>query len=273
MELIDTHCHIHAIESRDPDDYVAKKWHDAGIVDSLEVIAGARAAEVTRMICVGTELEDSRRAVSFAKRHKNVWASVGIHPHDGASFLHTAGAKEALVQLLNEKDEKLVAIGECGLDYYYEHSPKSDQIEMLEFQLDLANKHNLPVIFHIRDAFDDFWPIFDNFMGLKGVVHSFSSNTQVLEQILSRGLHVGLNGIMTFTKDQSQLDAAKNVPLERLLLETDAPYLTPKPFRGKVCKPEHTKLVALFLSELRGEPLEVVASTTTSNAQTLFGVQ
>jgi TatD DNase family protein len=198
---------------------------------------------------------------------------VGIHPHDGANFVHAPGSKEEFTTLIDPSNKKLVAIGECGLDYYYEHSSREDQIGLLEFQLQLAVEHDMPVIFHVRDAFDDFWPIFDNFKGLRGVVHSFSSTPQVLHEVLKRELHVGLNGIMTFTKDPLQLEAAKIVPRGKLLLETDAPYLTPKPFRGKVCKPEHTRLVAIFLSELRGESLEVIAQATTSNAQKLFGLQ
>lgn len=271
MEFVDTHCHIQAIGAGDR--HVAKRWHDGGVNDIQKVIDSAGEAGVSRMIAVGTELEDSRAAIECAKTYDNVWASVGVHPHDGADFLKLPGGKDELKELIDSNNPKLVALGECGLDYYYEHSPKEDQRELLEFQLDLAMQHKKPVILHIRDAFDDFWPIFDNFKGLRGVVHSFSTNPQILDQVLLRGLYVGLNGIMTFTGDENQLEAAKAVPLDRLLLETDAPYLTPKPFRGKICRPEHTKLVAIFLAELRGEPLEVIANATTSNAEQLFGLQ
>jgi TatD DNase family protein len=167
---------------------------------------------------------------------------------------------------------KVVAIGECGLDYYYEHSPKEQQVEILVFQLELAKKYNLPVIFHVREAYDDFWPIFDEFRGLKGVIHSFSSNIAVLEQILSRGLYVGLNGIMTFTNDQDQLAAAKHIPLENLVLETDAPFLTPTPYRGTICQPKHVVDTAKFLAELRQESLEDLAKATTQNAKKLFNL-
>jgi TatD DNase family protein len=128
----------------------------------------------------------------------------------------------------------------------------------------------LPLIFHVREAFDDFFSTYDQYKGLRGVVHSFSADTRVLDKILSRGLYIGLNGIMTFTKDQKQLEAAKAVPLNRLLLETDAPYLTPVPFRGKICEPKYVRVTAEFLSHLRGETLEELAAATTRNAAELF---
>src|SRR5690606_9318752 len=133
-----------------------------------------------------------------------------------------------------------------------------------------AAEHDLPLIFHVREAFKDFWSIFDDFRGLRGVVHSFTSDKRDLEQILSRGLYVGLNGIMTFTKRTEQLEAAKSVPLDKLVLETDAPFLTPTPFRGKICEPKHVRTVGEFLADLRGEKLEDLAAATTANARKLF---
>jgi TatD DNase family protein len=167
---------------------------------------------------------------------------------------------------------KVIAIGETGLDYFYEHSPREEQERLLRFQLDIAAEHHLPLIFHVRDAFEDFWPIFDSYSGLRGVIHSFSATSRELAQILSRGLYVGLNGIMTFTKDTAQLDAAKAVPLDRLLLETDAPFLTPVPYRGTICQPKHVRDTAEFLASLRGEGLDELARASTRNAQKLFGI-
>ncbi len=165
---------------------------------------------------------------------------------------------------------KVLAIGECGLDYYYNHSSKEDQIKLLRFQLELAQKHCLPVIFHVREAFDDFWPIYDEYQGVRGVIHSFSANSEVLEQVLARGLYVGLNGIITFTKKPEQLETVKTIPLNRILLETDAPFLTPAPYRGTICQPKHVKTTAEFLAQLRSETVDVVAAMTTRNAWQLF---
>lgn len=255
MEFIDTHCHIQFADyPLDPD----------------EVVAAARAEGVTRMIVVGCSLPDSQAAPEFAARHEGVWASIGLHPHEGARYVHDHHALQQFRELAARP--KVVAIGETGLDYYYENSPKEDQKKLLRFQLDLAAEHGLPLIFHVRNAFDDFWPIFDDYQGLRGVVHSFTSDIRDLEQILSRGLYVGLNGIMTFTKRVEQLEAAKAVPLEQLLLETDAPFLTPTPYRGKICEPKHVRTVGEFLADLRGENLEDLAQATTANARQLFKV-
>lgn len=252
-EFVDTHCHIHF------DDYS---------LDPDTVIAEANAVGVTKMLCVGCTLEDSEKGIEFVAGRENCWATIGLHPHEASKYKKNTDLLERFAQLATLP--KVVAVGETGLDYYYNHSPKEDQITILEFQLDLAQQHGLPLIFHVREAFDDFWHIFDNFKGLRGVVHSFTANTQVLEQVLSRGLHVGLNGIMTFTKDKDQIEAAKQIPLSRLLIETDAPFLTPKPFRGTICQPKHVGVTAEFLATLRQETLEELAAVTSHNAYELF---
>ena len=269
MQLFDTHCHIHEIvRATTP---VHDKWIAGGVSNVDEIITEAQADGVTKAICVGTTLADSALAVEFVQEHEGFWASIGIHPHEAKEYLEDNSVKRQQFAALAAQP-KVVAIGECGLDYFYGHSPKADQIAVLRFQIDLALKHDLPLIFHVRDAFDDFWPIFDEYRGIRGVIHSFSTDTAVLDQILSRGLYVGLNGIMTFTKRPEQLAAAKAVPLDRLLLETDAPYLTPVPYRGTINRLKYVKNTAEFLAELRGEPLQTLADTTTVNAQKLFNV-
>jgi TatD DNase family protein len=129
------------------------------------------------------------------------------------------------------------------------------------------------MIFHVREAFDDFWPIFDDYKGIRGVLHSFTDSRLNLDKALERGLYIGVNGIMTFTKDANQLDVAKAIPLQKLLLETDAPFLTPVPFRGRVNEPAHVRLVADFMAHLRDEPLAELANQTSANAQTLFNLK
>jgi TatD DNase family protein len=252
MQLVDTHCHIHA------QDFT---------LDSSEVLGRARAAGITQMICVGVDENDSADAVDFVQDKPDCFASIGLHPHDAKLG---QAAFDALAALAGKP--KVVAVGECGLDYYYNHSDKSDQAAALRFQIELALAHNLPMIFHIRDAFEDFWPIFDSYQGIRGVVHSFTATTKELDEALDRGLYIGLNGIMTFSKDAKQLEAAMSVPLERLVLETDAPFLTPVPLRGKINEPKNVSLTAEFLSGKRGESLADLARATTHNAQQLFGL-
>lgn len=251
-KYFDSHCHIH--------------WPDYKIAQEV-VLKNAKNADLVGVICVGTDVKDSLQAIKFAGEHDNVWASVGLHPHD---------AKKGQPELkkLNElmRKPKVVAVGECGLDYFYNHSDKKDQIKALRFQIELALEYNLPIIFHVRDAFKDLWPVFDEYTGIKGVFHSFTAGQKELDQILSRNLYVGLNGIITFSKQDAQLEAAKAVPSNRLLIETDAPFLSPIPKRGQTNEPANVVYIAKFLSELRGESLEKLVSTSTQNVKDLFNL-
>lgn len=270
MEFVDTHCHIQEAAKVSDEPFIREKWGKGGYTNPARLIESAVTEGVTRLICVGTTLPDSQQAVALAAADSHCWASIGLHPHEAQKYVDDTIKLRKFSDLIIEK--RVVAVGECGLDYYYEHSPKEDQKKLLRFQLDLAQEHALPLIFHVRDAFDDFWQIFDEYKGVRGVIHSFSAHREVLDEILARGLYVGLNGIMTFTKDQGQLSAAEAVPLDKLVLETDAPFLTPVPYRGKVCEPKHVRVTAEFLSKLREESLENLAQATTRNARDLFGL-
>lgn len=255
MEFIDTHCHIH--------------FQDYGC-DPYETWALARKKHVSQIICIGCTLEDSYSGIEFASLHKNVWASVGLHPHEADRYINDNLSMKKLLDMT--ANSNVVAVGEIGLDYHYNHSQPKNQKFLLSKQLNIAKDSQLPVIFHVREAWTDFFRILDEYPGIKGVVHSFTASSEILIQVLDRGLYVGLNGIMTFTKNSEQLSMATKIPIERLLLETDAPFLTPVPFRGKICKPEHVVLTAKFLSELRKESLEEIANKTTINARNLFGI-
>jgi len=247
--LIDTHCHIH--ESDFP-------------IEAAEVFDKAAVNSVEKYICVGTSQADSVLAVDFAAKHKNAFSAIGVHPHDSKNGYKDI---ESLAKL-----PKVVAVGEIGLDYYYDNSPRDIQVKALRWQIELALAHDLPIIFHIRDAFDDFWPIFDSYKGIRGVVHSFTDNRANMEEALKRGLYIGVNGISTFTKDEVQIDTYRSIPVDRLLLETDAPFLTPVPFRGKVNQPAFVKNIAEFHAKLRGIPLDEIAKATTANAHALFAI-
>jgi TatD DNase family protein len=254
MNLVDSHCHIHFPDYKlDPD----------------EVVKAARLSGVTGMICVGCSLSDSRRGIDFVAGRPGLYASIGLHPHEAEKYVHDQASLDKFAELAGQP--KVVAVGECGLDFFYDYSPRRDQIELFQFQLELAKSRDLPLIFHVRDAFADFFKIVDRVGGIKGVVHSFSAGPAELAQILERNFYVGLNGIMTFTKKADQLAAAKAVPLSSMLLETDSPYLTPYPYRGTINQPKHVRDVAIFLSDLRGESLDQLASATTKNATDLFG--
>lgn len=252
--LTDTHCHIH--ESDYP-------------LGAEQAYQRALAAGVDRMVCVGTDLDSSQRALAFAAQHDRAWAAIGLHPHEatrsGIDF-------EAPSQLAVDRPAKLVAVGECGLDYFYHDDPadRRRQQQLLRRHLSLAAEYNLPVIFHVREAFADFWPIYEDFKAVRGVLHSFTDSQAELERALGHGLLIGVNGISTFTKDPAQQAMFATIPLENLLLETDAPYLTPKPIRGTVNEPAYVKHVARFHAALRGITEETVAAATTHNATQVF---
>jgi TatD DNase family protein len=268
VELVDTHCHIQSAGLGEGERATRELWAKEPALDAEGLASDAARAGVTRLICVGCDYEDSRLATDFVRDREGCWASVGIHPHEARHY--TADKLREFAALANRS--KVVAIGECGLDYHYGHSPADAQREVLRFQIELALKHGLPVIFHVREAFDDFWAVFDDYDNVRGVLHSFTDSADNLRKALERGLYLGVNGISTFTKDTAQLDVYRSIPLEKLLLETDAPFLTPAPYRGNINKPKRVRTVAEFLSELRGEDREALARATTGNARQLFDI-
>ena len=247
--FVDTHCHIH--ESgfyKDDREDVYQRAIEAGV----------------RMICIGTTEKFSEEAIEFTSTHENTWATVGVHPHD------TKDGWSQIGELLRENNSKIVGIGEVGLDYFYENSPREIQIKALEQQLQWALDYDLPVSFHVRDAYGDFWPVFDNFPGLRGVLHSFTDTMENMEITLSKGLFIGVNGISTFAKDKQEVFDA--IPLEKMLLETDAPFLTPTPYRGKVNEPAFVRNVAEYHANRREMELEHLARVTSANASMLFSI-
>lgn len=247
--FVDTHCHIH---------------ESIYTLDVAQSITRAREAGVTKLLCVGTSEESSVQAVAFVSTHKGSFASVGVHPHD------TKDGYDRIAGLAAEPG--VVAVGEIGLDYHYTNSPKQVQIEALETQIQIALDHDLPIIFHVRDAFDDFWPIFDKYPGIRGELHSFTDTQANLEEALVRGLYIGVNGISTFSKDEAQKAMYDAIPLNRLLFETDAPFLTPHPFRGKVNEPAMVRVIAEYHANRRGISVDDIAAATSENAQALFAL-
>lgn len=268
MELFDTHCHMHELVRRETPVY--DKWRSDGVDRTPDgVIAAAHEAGVNRMLVIGTTYGDSELATEFATEHENIWCSIGIHPHEAKTTL-AEGHWDAFAGLVARP--KVIAVGECGLDYFYNHSPKEDQIRVLRMQIELALTHNLPLSFHVREAFDDFWPVFESYSGIRGVLHSFTDNAANMERAVKHGLFFGVNGIATFASETQQNVIYRTIPQQLLLLETDAPFLTPVPFRGTICESKHVRNTAEFLAELRGVSLEALAESTTANARTLFRV-
>ena len=257
IALTDTHCHIQFA------DYP---------LNAEEVLTRGKSAGVSRAVVVGCTLADSQLGVAFAEAHDNVWATIGLHPHEAKDYVGNQAALDTFTSLAAA--QKVVGIGECGLDYFYGHSPREQQIEVLRFQLELAQAHDLPLSFHVREAFPDFWPIFEEYHAkkpLRGVLHSFTDTLETMYKAVNYGLYIGVNGIATFSRPEQQA-MYRQIPLDNLVLETDAPFLTPKPYRGTICELRHVRVTAEFLADLRQETLEQLAKKTTTNAQTLFNL-
>jgi len=251
MKLIDSHCHVHDQEFfRDQTQAVYERAIDADI----------------GMITIATSEADSQQALKFVENRQNIWATIGVHPHSQKINV------EKLKEILDSNNPKIVAIGETGLDYHYDNSPRETQQHLFESQLQLALDYDLPVSFHVREAFDDFWPIVDNFPKVRGVLHSFTDNWANAQKGLERGFYIGINGIATFTKDAEQLKVYKEAPLDKILLETDAPFLTPKPFRGKMNEVKYVELVAGWCAKSRTLPFDEIARVTYQNTCELFKI-
>ena len=269
-EFVDTHCHIQSAGNPLGERMTREIWAKSAAITADSLVESAAEAGVTKLICVGCDLEDSKLAVDFVQNQASCWASIGLHPHEAQHYADDQAKRAEFAALVGSP--KVIAVGECGLDYFYEHSPRDNQIAVLKYQIELALQYQLPLIFHVREAFDDFWPIYDQYSGIRGVLHSYTDNLQNLSKALDRGLFIGINGIATFTKSMSQLEVYRAVPLQKLLLETDAPFLTPTPYRGTINEPKRVGTIAEFVASLRGESLEQLALATTSNAHNLFGL-
>lgn len=249
--FIDTHAHL--------------QWED--YKDDFEkIVENAKKADIGLILNVGTTLKTSQEAIAIADKHDPIFATVGIHPHDAK-----AGNDDALSHLKNlAKHPKVMAIGEIGLDFFYEHSPRPSQIDIFVKQLEIAKQLSLPVSIHCRDAFG---ACFDHLKKLKiesGVFHCFTGTEEEAKQAIEMGYYLSISGIVTFKKSLALQETVKKIPLEHLMIETDSPYLAPEPYRGKRNEPAYVVEVAKKIAALKKLPLEKIAEFTTQNAKTLF---
>ena len=252
--LVDSHCHL------DFPEY-------AGKLD--EVVARARDAGVGACVTIGTELARFPGVRAVAERFDDVWCSVGIHPHEAEKEL----LSDAELLLAETGHPKVVGIGETGLDYFYEHSPREKQVANFRAHIAAARQSGLPVIVHTRDADDDTIKVLEEEMGkgaFTGLIHCFTGTQRLADAALKLGLHISISGIATFKNSVALREVIKTVPLERLLVETDAPFLAPVPNRGKTNEPAFVVHTAKLLAELKGIGEEELAHATSENVFRLF---
>jgi TatD DNase family protein len=254
--VIDTHCHL---------------THARFAADRNDVLARARAAGVEGCLTIGTGIADALAAHDLAREHPGeIRAAAGLDPFSS----HAAGAGfDAAFDALSalHRQGSFVAVGEIGLDYHYDLDPRPVQADRFERQLELARALDRPVVIHVRDAHDDLAAILAAHSGLRGVIHSFTAGPREAERYLALGWHLGFGGVATFRNAESVREAARMTPVERLLVETDAPYLAPVPYRGERCEPRHVAATLAVLAGVRGVPPAELAAATVANARRLFG--
>lgn len=255
MFLVDSHCHLNF------KDFSA---------DVEEVIERARASGVRVMQTICTKMSEFEEIYAIADAHEDVYCSVGVHPHEAG-----VGAMVTVEELVEAaRRPRVIGLGETGLDYFYEHSPREEQKESFRRHIEASRRTGLPVIVHTRDAEEDTLDILSEEMekgAFIGLIHCFTSSKQLADRCIELGFYISLSGILTFKKATDLQEAAKALPLERLLVETDAPYLAPAPHRGKRNEPSFTLLTNRFLSELKGISEDECARITSENFFALFG--
>ena len=250
--FIDSHAHVQLSQFDKDRDAVLKRAHEAG---------------VSTILIIGFDLETSLGAVELAQKHEHLYATVGMHPHDAKNL--TPDVLKSFRELLDHP--KVIALGEIGLDYYRNLSPHNVQKEAFEKQLDLAEEMEMPIIIHNRDAYMDILPILEARKGkVRGVLHCFTGDVELMHRSIKIGLHIGIGGIVTFPNAKDMQTVATEVPSERLLIETDCPWLAPQFRRGKRNEPAYVPAVAEKIAELRDTSVEAIGDITTKNFDTLF---
>ena len=244
----DTHCHIY------------KEYYE----NIEEVLKNAKKSNVNRMINNGCDKKSNEEVLELTKNYENIYGAIGIHPENIEEY------KEEDLKWIEEnlKQSKIIAIGEIGLDYHYTKENKTEQIKLLERQLKIAEQYHLPVIIHSREATEDTINTLKKYK-VTGVIHSFSGSLETAKIYIKMGYLLGINGVITF-KNSKLKDVIKEIPLESIVLETDSPYLTPEPFRGKKNEPARIKEIAEFICDLKGISLEDLATITNHNIKRIL---
>ena len=252
--LVDTHVHLNS-----------KKFNN----NLEDVIQRALNNDVETMIVIGYDKDTNKRAIELAEKYPFIYATVGFHPTD-ARYIKPEDFELLVKQL---KHNKVVGIGECGLDFYWDKEYVDEQIEVFKRQIELSLQYNLPLIVHMREASEATYNVLSEYKNLKGIMHCYSGSPEMAKHFLDLGLHISLGGPVTFLNGHRPKKVAKMVPLNRILVETDAPYLSPHPFRGKTNEPARVKLVAEEIARIKEISYKELAKQTTYNAYKLFDIK
>lgn len=252
--LVDSHCHLE---------------YEGLVEDQQAVLARAREAGIGAFLNISTRKSEWHKVIGTAEREADVWASVGIHPHeaDAHADLDSAALRDAIA------NPRVIAIGETGLDYYYDKSDRAVQRDLFRTHIGVARESGLPVIIHTRDAEADTLDVLEDELGKGGfpaLIHCFTASAEFGKRVLELGLTISLSGIVTFKNAKELQEIAREIPEDRLLVETDSPFLAPVPHRGKTCEPAFTRNTAEFVADLRSESLATLAENTTRNFYRLF---
>jgi len=257
-KMFDSHAH-----------YNSHKFQEEN-VDAFALIESLFEQSVEGIVMAGCSIADSLECISFAEKFEKMYAIVGIHPHDSAK----AGDKDKIIADLEKmiSNKKVVAIGEIGLDYHYDFSDRESQKEIFDLQLEFAHKRNIPVVIHDREAHGDIFDMIRKYDGIRGIMHSYSGSWESAREYIKRGWYISFSGSVTFKNATHLLDTVKNAPIDRILIETDCPYLTPVPHRGKLNHSGYMIHTAEKIAEIRGITLDEVIEATTANAKRAFGI-
>ena len=246
---VDTHCHLFLLD-----------------LEPADVVEAARDAGVDRLICVGVDVDTSRRSAEYADSLEGVFATAGMHPHDASGFDATAAAR--IEEML--EDPRVIAVGECGLDYFRMHSPAPDQIAAFRTHIAWSNETGKPMVVHVRDAWPDVLRVLDEGSAEHVVIHCFSGDAQIARECSERGYFTSFAGNVTYPKNEHLRQAASAVPLDRLLVETDAPFLSPQEKRGQTNHPSNVVITLAEVARVRGDDVEKLTAATSENARTAF---
>ncbi len=250
--LIDSHAHLVSLEN------------------IPEILQRAQESSIEKIVSISSDLPSTEATISLAEKYPCIFATTGVHPHSAETM-----SEEVLLGIDRfAENDKVVAIGETGLDYFYMNSEKEVQIKSFTEQIHLGKKHRLPIIIHVRDAHEDMLEILrtESLADTPGVIHCYTGDYDTAKKYLDLGFYISFSGIVTFKRSEELREAAKNIPADKILIETDSPYLAPVPHRGKPNEPSYVKYVAETIAEVRGVSFDEVAEITKANAERLFRI-